>query len=236
MQTKNLAVWPRQILRLHHPAALANREKDEAVRKHKAGAKMHAAARAKFFIRPVNPFLVDPAVIFDPSAHHRSNAAHFVLARGILATGAIGQAKVHPSVVRIIRMQGHFKQTALSMVNRLGQTFNRQGIQFSLGGNKSQATYLFGHQVPPVGQKRNRPRTLKTLTDQRLNAIIMQLGFDDLVRRRHGKFHALGKRLFFLFAQKNYHAANLFRREHTLPRHHPQLGLALGDRPRDVLV
>ena len=52
---------------------------------------MHTTARTKFFIRPINPFLVGPAMILDPAAHDSCGAAHLVLARFVLNVGTIGE-------------------------------------------------------------------------------------------------------------------------------------------------
>ena len=133
-------------------------------------------------------------------------------------------------------MQRHLEQSTLAMLDDLRQTLDRHGIQLSIRGHDAQAAGLFGDQLSPIGQKRNRPRIFEPLAHQCFDAIIVQLGFDDLVRRGHRKFHPFDERLLFLLAQKNHQAANLFRREHTLPRDHAKLWLSFGDRPRDVLI
>ena len=64
---------------------------------------------------------------------------------------------VNPAVLRMLRVQDHIEQTALSCRYHIGQACNGFRIQPQILAHQAQAPSPFGHQHPPVGQKSHRP-------------------------------------------------------------------------------
>ena len=68
---------------------------------------------------------------------------------------------VDPAVVRVIGVEHHIEQPALSTGDHLGQAFNGLRVQLEVLADQTHSPVSFGHQHPAIGQESHRPRVLQ---------------------------------------------------------------------------
>ena len=110
----DLAEWAREVLRVVWSTAITDREKQMTgpVEEKAAAIVGGVERRVVFLIRAEKRFLINPTVVFDPSADDDGH-------RCVRRSSGFDVGEVNPAVFRVVGMHGDIEETAILFhVNR----------------------------------------------------------------------------------------------------------------------
>ena len=150
--------------------ALSDRKKYIPTIENDARPKVHTALCVVLRIRFEDRFLIDPLVVCDPPAR---DFCH----RGIGgARRRRGIREVNPTALFEIRRGCDIQQPSLTRNHHRRRVGNGLGLEFPVLIENPEMPVFFGHQLPAIRQKRQRPWRLQPRGHDRLDDVAGVLG------------------------------------------------------------